>query len=98
DIALAEWPPVEDAAAPEDEDSREGDRALAAALESAAAVWSASPPPDAPPSPGRLAILRRRYHELGASNPFAVTEYAEVRERLPAREDQGGEPRAAPLR
>ncbi len=31
---------------------------------------------------GRLGALRRRYHELGASNPFAAREYAEVRERL----------------
>ena len=29
-------------------------------------------------SPGRLGHLRRRYHELGAANPFAVEEYAEA--------------------
>jgi chromosome segregation protein len=58
----------------------------AAALESALAAvvvqWAASPPPADPPSPGRLATLRRRYHELGAANPFAVDEYATVKARL----------------
>ena len=34
------------------------------------------------PSPGRLATLRRRFHELGAANPFAVDEYRSVRDRL----------------
>jgi chromosome segregation protein len=34
------------------------------------------------PSAGRLGVLRRRYHELGAANPFAVDEYRSVRERL----------------
>jgi chromosome segregation protein len=39
-------------------------------------------------SPGRLGALRRRYHELGAGNPFAVEEYAELRERLETMEAQ----------
>jgi chromosome segregation protein len=99
DTAVAAWsaPSSDDAARADDTDEETGEdeRALAAALESAAAVWSASPPPDAPPSPGRLATLRRRYHELGASNPFAVTEYAEVRERLDAMETQERDLRAA---
>ena len=34
------------------------------------------------PAPARLAGLRRRFHELGAANPFAVEEYAAVRARL----------------
>lgn len=34
------------------------------------------------PSVGRLGSLRRRYHELGAGNPFAAQELEEVRERL----------------
>ena len=34
------------------------------------------------PSTGKLASLRRRFNELGAGNPFAVEEYAELRERL----------------
>ena len=41
-----------------------------------------SRPPASSPTPGRLATLRRRFHELGAANPFAVDEYRAVRERL----------------
>jgi chromosome segregation protein len=55
---------------------------LEAALASAAAGWAATPPAGEPPNPGRLATLRRRFHELGAVNPFAADEYAEVRTRL----------------
>ncbi|HEX7223000.1 MAG TPA: hypothetical protein VF231_07100, partial [Candidatus Limnocylindrales bacterium] len=40
------------------------------------------------PGPGKLASLRRRYHELGAANPFAVDEYATVRARLEELETQ----------
>lgn len=39
-------------------------------------------------SPARLSTLRRRYHELGAGNPFAERELAEVRERLDGLESQ----------
>ncbi len=46
-------------------------------------------------SPGRLATLRRRYHELGAANPFAVDEYAELKTRLETLEAQGADLRAA---
>lgn len=60
--------------------------ALESALDAALAVWQATPRgPEAAPtgiSAGRLAALRRRYHDLGASNPFAAEEYAEVRQRL----------------
>ena len=56
--------------------------ALEAALTSAATGWAAAPPVGEPPNPGRLATLRRRFHELGAVNPFAADEYAEVRTRL----------------
>jgi chromosome segregation protein len=41
-----------------------------------------------PPSQGRLASLRRRFNELGAGNPFAVEEYAELRDRLDSLETQ----------
>ncbi|MGH2407368.1 MAG: AAA family ATPase, partial [Candidatus Limnocylindrales bacterium] len=69
------------------------DATLAARLEQvidvAAASWAppaatAVPTADAEeaPTPARLAVMRRRYHELGASNPFAVEEYAAVRARL----------------
>ncbi|HET7677822.1 MAG TPA: AAA family ATPase, partial [Candidatus Limnocylindrales bacterium] len=68
------------------------EEALAADLERALATatdrWrTAAPAMEAPP-PGRLAALRRRYHELGSANPFATEEYAEVRARLEALEGQ----------
>ncbi|HEX7471986.1 MAG TPA: hypothetical protein VF323_02810, partial [Candidatus Limnocylindrales bacterium] len=71
------------------------DRALADALGSATTVWAAIAPTSEPPGAGRLATLRRRYHELGAANPFAVTEYAEVRGRLEAMETQERDLRTA---
>jgi chromosome segregation protein len=61
---------------------------LEATLEDAAAVWSGETPPPEPPSAGRLASLRRRFHELGAGNPFAVDEYAALKTRLDALETQ----------
>ncbi len=62
--------------------------ALEAALATAAASWEAGPPEPEPPTPGRIAALRRRFHELGAGNPFAVEEYAEVKARLDSLEAQ----------
>ncbi len=59
---------------------------------------SAGPPSRRPTHrlrPGRLAQLRRRYHELGAANPFAVEEYAELRARLETLESQGTDLRSA---
>ena len=41
-----------------------------------------SPPAGEPASPARLATLRRRFHELGAANPFAAEEHAELRSRV----------------
>jgi chromosome segregation protein len=57
--------------------------ALESALEACLSTWRAEPAsaPE-PPGTGRLASLRRRYHELGASNPFAAQEYAVIRDRL----------------
>ena len=63
-----------------------------------APVWAAAPPTEEPPSPGRLTTLRRRYHELGAANPYAVEEYAEVRERLERLETQATDLRTAIVR
>ncbi len=84
------------------EGSTETDEAVAddtAALEMAltafAERWTAEPPPAAPPAPGRLAQLRRRYHELGAANPYAVEEYAELKARLETLETQGSDLRNA---
>jgi chromosome segregation protein len=80
-----------------DEDSDDADEA--AALESALAAvvipWAASPPPADPPSAGRLATLRRRYHELGAANPYAVDEYATVKARLESLDTQQSDLRQA---
>ncbi len=72
-----------DGADDDDRSRDEGDTAaLEAALELLAPRWAASPPDGEQPSSGRLATLRRRFHELGAANPFAVDEYRALRERL----------------
>ncbi len=79
-------------------DAYEGDdeaAALEAALGSVADRWAAVPPAAEAPSPGRLASLRRRYHELGAANPFAVDEYAELKARLETLETQRADLRQA---
>jgi chromosome segregation protein len=62
--------------------------ALESAIDAAAAVWERDQPSGDPPSPTRLAALRRRFHDLGAVNPFAGDEYAEVRARLDGLEGQ----------
>jgi len=69
---------------------------LAAALEASVARWrrDAATAID-PPSVGRLASLRRRFHELGAGNPFAAAEYSEARERLEGLESQANDLQAA---
>lgn len=63
---------------------------LERALDVTLARWTAEPPDDSEtgPSPARLGSLRRRYHELGAGNPFAAQELEEVRERLDGLESQ----------
>ena len=68
---------------------------LNGALDAVAGSWAAQAPGAEPPSPGRLATLRRRYHELGAANPFAVDEYAEVKARLELLEGQAADLRTA---
>ncbi|MEO5919008.1 MAG: chromosome segregation protein SMC [Candidatus Limnocylindrales bacterium] len=83
---------VEDAAEPDAED--EGEQ-LGAALVTAGEIWSASEPPEVVAAPGRLATLRRRYHELGAANPFAVDEFATMRARLEELESQQADLRSA---
>jgi chromosome segregation protein len=61
---------------------------LEAALESALERWqaeAAGPALDGvpePPTRGRIASLRRRFNEVGAGNPFAAQELAEVSARL----------------
>lgn len=81
-----------DAAAQAREDDRTA--ALEAALDGALEAWrtaaSAGTQVAHPPAPssGRLASLRRRYHELGAGNPYAADELAELSVRLEALEAQ----------
>ncbi len=69
--------------------------ALERALAAVAGRWAEEPPTVAPPSPGRLAQLRRRYHELGAANPYAVDEYAELKTRLETLEAQDSDLQSA---
>ncbi|HTK44368.1 MAG TPA: chromosome segregation protein SMC [Patescibacteria group bacterium] len=75
----------------DDLDPDDLERALATATE----AWLATPPPGDPPAPGRLASLRRRFHDLGAVNPFAADEYAEVKARLDGLEGQRSDLQAA---
>jgi chromosome segregation protein len=79
------------------DDAGEG-AALEALLEALAPAWVAEAPVAEPPTPGRLAVLRRRYHELGAANPFAVDEYRSVRDRLETLEAQHRDLREAIVR
>ena len=68
---------------------------LEEALGRAIARWESGERDVPSPSATRLAALRRRFHELGAGNPFAVQEYAEVRERLEALDSQHADMQAA---
>jgi chromosome segregation protein len=97
--ALLGTPPSRAPAARTSDDEEQGaadDAAgLAAALDLAGEAWAATSPGGEPPSPGRLAGLRRRYHELGAANPYAVDEYAALKARLAELEGQHADLRAA---
>jgi len=75
----------------DDVDPDDLERALAAAT----TAWLATPPEGEPPPAGRLASLRRRFHDLGAVNPFAADEHAEVKTRLDALEAQRTDLQAA---
>ena len=75
------------AAAAADAEDADQDALLAAALAKAGDAWSKMDPPE-PPGPSRLGSLRRRFHELGAGNPFAVEEYAALKARLDELEAQ----------
>jgi chromosome segregation protein len=68
---------------------------LEAGFDALAATWTEVEPAVEAPTPARLATLRRRYHELGAANPFAVEEYAELRTRLESLETQESDLRRA---
>jgi chromosome segregation protein len=88
--ALGLVPPDPREPAAEDEDST-----LEAIPAATLSAWAAGPPPAEPPSPARLATLRRRYHELGAANPLAIEEYDEVKVRLEGLEAQERDLRGA---
>src|SRR6185503_6630838 len=81
--------------APTDPDEDVEPNELEAALVAAAPTWAAAAPPAEPPPPGRLATLRRRFHDLGAVNPFAADEYEEVKARLDGLEGQRSDLQAA---
>jgi chromosome segregation protein len=80
---------------PDDAAAEDPGRALEQTLDAALEAWRTAPDAtptsrgSAPmPGPARLAALRRRYNELGAGNPFAAQELAEVTERLETLEAQ----------
>ncbi|HJX67309.1 MAG TPA: hypothetical protein VJ258_01150, partial [Candidatus Limnocylindrales bacterium] len=60
---------------------------LEAALADATARWSTASLVE-PPGPAKLAAFRRRFHELGAPNPFAAEEYEAIKTRLDGLEAQ----------
>ena len=69
--------------------------ALETAIDRAVPVWATVPPQLPAPSSIRLGQLRRRFHELGAVNPYAVDEYAALRTRLETLEAQDSDLRTA---
>ena len=81
---------VADANALEDDRAAALEAALGGALDAWRGAVAVGPPPGATAAPGsgRLAALRRRYHELGAGNPYAADELAELSVRLDALETQ----------
>ena len=72
--------------------------ALEAAIAAVAPIWAAVEPTEPAPSPARLGQLRRRFHDLGAVNPYAVDEYAELKARLESLEAQDTDLRTAIVR
>ena len=72
--------------------------ALETALGLVTPIWAAEPPSAPAPSSARLGQLRRRFHDLGAVNPYAVDEYASLKERLQTLETQASDLGTAILR
>jgi chromosome segregation protein len=79
-------PAAGDLRADEDADDSTA-HSLEDALAAAAEGWVEGPAVE-PPVASRLAALRRRFHELGAPNPFAAEEYQAVKARLDGLEAQ----------
>ena len=69
--------------------------ALQAALDIAIVAWAEAPPRDPPPGPGRLAQIRRRFHDLGAADPNALEDHAALSARLGTLEAQQADLRSA---
>ena len=65
--------------------------ALETALAAVTPIWASEPPLAPAPSSARLGQLRRRFHDLGAVNPYAVDEYATLKERLETLETQASD-------
>ncbi len=88
--------PLPEPTAPDDEGSLSDEvAALEAALAAVAPLWADRPPTEAPPSAARLGGLRRRFHELGAVNPYAVDEHAALKARLERLDGQASDLRTA---
>ncbi|MFL5777730.1 MAG: chromosome segregation protein SMC [Chloroflexota bacterium] len=73
----------------------EASAVLATHVDALAGGWAEALPTQEPPTPGRLATLRRRYHELGGADADAVGAYEELQARLDALEGQERDLRAA---
>jgi chromosome segregation protein len=79
-----------------DDDAVSGEvAALESALARVTPIWASTVPDGPAPGPARLGQLRRRFHELGAVNPYAVDEYAALKERLETLETQAADLRTA---
>jgi chromosome segregation protein len=83
--------PVEGANLDDDEAGSEEAAALQAALALVTPIWAARSPVAPAPGAARLGQLRRRFHDLGAVNPFAVDEYEALRARLETLEVQAAD-------
>jgi chromosome segregation protein len=64
-----------------DSDEAAAANSLEKLLAEATSRWAEAPAVE-PPSASKLAQLRRRFHELGAPNPFAAEEYEAIKTRL----------------
>ncbi|MBA2717742.1 MAG: AAA family ATPase, partial [Chloroflexi bacterium] len=95
DADASATPAVSATVEPDEPEGLDDTAALERALDVVAARWAIEPAAAEAPSPGRLATLRRRYHELGAANPFAVDEYDTLRQRLESLETQQQDLRSA---